>query len=301
MSSTRGLVTYAVLHHVLAAAAILSLGADDKSHSYLLGLAAFAFLTVIVRRGWQVAESPDMSPGRAQGFLFIPFFNYYWVFRSFAGLPAALTSRGEKLGVAGAKFGSGFALTCAILLCISHIVWLANVGNFLEGLLYTVYAGFAVVLVWQVISSIRSLEQKASDSPTMSPVAVSAIVLGPLVATFAAIPLVERMIESHQTAEVAMAGVASKGFDCRLGPHESNKFKEIGVAVSKIQVYAPGNRLLGQVFYVDAASLTVAQRRELDRIFGHSGERSGPNYYYRATRIDTDQENMKFKDWVASF
>lgn len=301
MSLSRGLITYAVLHHVLAASAILSMGAADKIYSHVLALAAFAFLSVIVRRGWQVAESPDMSPGKAQGFLFIPFFNYYWIFRAFPGVISALSARGEKSGVLAASRTSAFALTCAILFCLSHLAWLLDLSNVLEGLLYAVYAGFSVVVIWQVITSVKALEPSTSQFKTMSPVAVSAIVLGPIVVVLAAIPLLNSYFDNRQTAEVAMAGVAAKGYECRIVAAENYSLKEIGVAVWKVQVVAPGNRSLGQVFYVEAASVTVAQRAELDRFFGQVGERSGPNYYYKATRTDTDQQYARFKDWVASF
>ena len=73
MNSSKGLVAFAVLHHVLVAFAILLLGADTKVYSVILSVGAFGLLSIIVRRGWQVAADSAMSPGKAQGFLFIPF------------------------------------------------------------------------------------------------------------------------------------------------------------------------------------------------------------------------------------
>lgn len=48
----------------------------------LFGLAGLVYSCVILHRMWWIIQAPEqkVTPGRAVGFLFIPFFNLYWLF-----------------------------------------------------------------------------------------------------------------------------------------------------------------------------------------------------------------------------
>ena len=88
MKRTHGLVALAILHHVTIGLALLVLlgnclnPGSDATLAQALQLCAFGFFSVIVRRAWASIDggSEGMSPGKAQGFLWFPFFNFYWVF-----------------------------------------------------------------------------------------------------------------------------------------------------------------------------------------------------------------------------
>lgn len=51
-------------------------------------LIAGILLLIIIYRSWKVVQDgyASTTPGKAIGFLFIPFFNFYWLFKAFAGL-----------------------------------------------------------------------------------------------------------------------------------------------------------------------------------------------------------------------
>lgn len=63
------------------------------------------------------------SPGKAVGFLFIPFFNFYWGFVSYYGLCADLAK------ATGKPSGEGLGLTYAILNCLCFFVAIPFVGD----------------------------------------------------------------------------------------------------------------------------------------------------------------------------
>jgi hypothetical protein len=59
------------------------------------------------------------SPGRAVGFLFIPFFNFYWVFRAIPGLSASI-KRARRALAGGCAGGAGFGIGIAV--CVIGII-----------------------------------------------------------------------------------------------------------------------------------------------------------------------------------
>lgn len=294
---SQGLVAFAVLHHVLAAAAVLLLGSETKIYSVILSAGAFGFLSVIVRRGWQVAAAPEMSPGKAQGFLFIPFFNFYWIFRALPGLARALSRRAEQVAVPTAKRVSGFALTAAILFCIRGVTLFVDSINALDGLLCVIYLGFCVVFIWQVIGAVKALEKSSPASRPMGTVATSAIVLGPLAAMLAFVAAV-----SASSPDIHV--IEKKGYRIVFAAAEgavSYDLRQAGIVAQRITVLSPGSDRVGSVYAVPAEGLSEAQLADATRIFGMPGEKVRGIYYFKATRRDLRQEGMKFKDWVESF
>jgi hypothetical protein len=93
----------------------------------------FMIPTVLVQMIWlykawdAVPEScRSASPGQAVGFLFIPFFNYYWIFRAIAGLSASIR-RGLQAYEKGSTWGAGYGVGIAacVLVVIPYLGVLA--------------------------------------------------------------------------------------------------------------------------------------------------------------------------------
>ena len=61
-----------------------------------------------------------ISPGKAVGFLFIPFFNYYWIFVVFRGFAVEFN---KLYGSAGCRLSVGLATTLSILLVLNGLLW----------------------------------------------------------------------------------------------------------------------------------------------------------------------------------
>jgi hypothetical protein len=76
-----------------------------------LAILATVFGCILHYKLWDAlpAGSRITTPGKAVGFLFIPFFNLYWYFVSYAGLPTSIQK------ASGKPSASGLGLTFAIM------------------------------------------------------------------------------------------------------------------------------------------------------------------------------------------
>lgn len=81
-------------------------------------------------------EATDLTPGKAVGFMFIPFFNFVWVFILWSKIAEAVPNLCEKHGLPRPSIG---------------IVWLAPIGSLL-GLLDLAAPGLGLVLVIVFVS-----------------------------------------------------------------------------------------------------------------------------------------------------
>src|SRR5262249_1193601 len=54
----------------------------------LMELVSFIITCILIYKAWDLIQDgrPQTTPGKAVGFLFIPFFNLYWIFIAFRGL-----------------------------------------------------------------------------------------------------------------------------------------------------------------------------------------------------------------------
>jgi len=115
------------------------------------GLVASAALLVFLYRAWKAlpAEFRRTSPGKAVGFLFIPFFNMYWVFQAFWGLARDLNSAARRLN-GGVRVSEGVPLAACILMLVSAIPFVG---------LVTGMAVFILLLIfmWQLSWAVNSL------------------------------------------------------------------------------------------------------------------------------------------------
>jgi hypothetical protein len=103
---------------VLIGAGILFLVA-----AWAMWLAATIFGLIILYRGWSLVQplryndprdAQMPTPGKAIGFLFIPFFNLYWVFVAVPGLAEKLNRLAQQRGVVP-RVSHGLAMTHAVL------------------------------------------------------------------------------------------------------------------------------------------------------------------------------------------
>lgn len=86
---------------------------------YPIGLILYAIFTLIyLHRGWtllQILPGVRSTPGKAIGFLFIPFFNYYWIFVCYHGWAQDYNLLKEQSQVQGApEVPSGLFLAFCI-------------------------------------------------------------------------------------------------------------------------------------------------------------------------------------------
>ncbi|MBE6424928.1 MAG: zinc ribbon domain-containing protein [Planctomycetaceae bacterium] len=94
----------------------------------IFGTLAFVILGVIsyckfLYRCWRLIQDGHArtTPGKAVGFLFIPFFNIYWFFVAHYGLAIDLNSYARRYQIAVPRAPEGLVLTALILLFIPYL------------------------------------------------------------------------------------------------------------------------------------------------------------------------------------
>ncbi len=90
---------------------------------WALGIAAVVFACILLYRLWSLVERDGgpTTPGKAVGFLFIPFFNFYWIFVAFRGLGVELDRVGGPRGIPSMV---GIGTACSILAVCTCVPYL---------------------------------------------------------------------------------------------------------------------------------------------------------------------------------
>ena len=93
------------------------------------------------------------TPGKAVGFLFIPFFNFYWVFPSFVGLTTSI----EK--ATGKPSAQGLAVANAVLFILAFVIgWIPWVGVLFIIARFVVWLIFVRIVVKDVNAGILTVQ-----------------------------------------------------------------------------------------------------------------------------------------------
>ncbi len=319
MRRTHGLITLAILHHVTVGLALLLMLSQclnpgaDTTLTRVLQLSAFGFLSLIVRRGWASIDggAENLSPGKAQGFLWIPFFNFYWVFPAFVSLANQTNAKAAVENIPQGRITRGFGLVIAILFSVTTLTELL-ISRYaplcwLHFILYATYVGFAVTYVWQLRRSAEAFDERSApavrEPAKMPTVGVAGIIYGCACAILVCLALVENLSMSPEVIEQRLKakGYAVTISDARLelGDHEKMKgvisFDDIKVlSVSK------AGQVVGYLFYAtvrdsNAAEL-VAQR------FKTKALRAGNKVLFQAVLEGLPaRSDMDIKEWLASF
>jgi hypothetical protein len=130
----------------------------------LMGLAAVVFAAVmwlvLLHKGWRVIqdESARTTPGRAVGFLFIPFFNFYWIFQAVWGWAQDYNTYVEARGYSIPRMPEGLGLAISILAVVSII---PGIGT-LIGL-----ANFVLIILFmnKMVDGVNRLTRAAQLTP----------------------------------------------------------------------------------------------------------------------------------------
>lgn len=92
------------------------------------------FSMILHYKCWQALPSQfaRTTPGKAVGMLFVPFYNFYWVFPSVVGLAQDYRAWAAKTGTSGVKnyYGIGLALS-VLFICQWVLIWIPILGGLL--------------------------------------------------------------------------------------------------------------------------------------------------------------------------
>lgn len=94
-------------------------------------IVAVVFQMILLYRMWELIQDGQArtTPGKAIGFLFIPLFNFYWVFVAIYGLACDMNAHAARAGVPAPRASEGLGLAVAILyICTCSLSWVPFVG-----------------------------------------------------------------------------------------------------------------------------------------------------------------------------
>lgn len=104
-----------------------------KTEAFLVSLVyvpalivAVVFWCILLHRQWSLLQGHGarITPGKAVGFGFIPFYCFYWWFVSYAGLATDTNRHLTELGVDGRRMSFGLAVTDCVLAILSCTIGL---------------------------------------------------------------------------------------------------------------------------------------------------------------------------------
>ncbi len=89
-------------------------------------IAAIVLCNILLFKAWNQIQDgyQRTSAGKAVGFCFIPFFNFYWIFVAFYGLAQDLNAYARRYQIPAPPVSEGLALTYCILVVCSIIPYL---------------------------------------------------------------------------------------------------------------------------------------------------------------------------------
>ncbi len=120
---------------------------------------------------WRILPShfAMLQPNQAVGFLFIPFFNCYWVFRSYVGITKGLNAVADSEEIPGMRANTHLAWAAALFMAISFLVSFASsVYSYLE--FFELFFALISFVLWllMVLEQRRMVEHLAAHNAPLN-------------------------------------------------------------------------------------------------------------------------------------
>lgn len=141
-----GLYLAFILGGAIAAGVFTGIVVANLSHmdealpfTWMPSILSGIFLMILLHKAWasiQDGQTP-VSPGAAIGFMFVPFYNLYWIFVAFGSWGKHYNAYLERNGVNAPRMSEGLFITCAIMcfIPIANVVGLILlILKFCEGI-----------------------------------------------------------------------------------------------------------------------------------------------------------------------
>lgn len=101
-------------------------------------------------------EQARTTPGKAIGFLFIPFFNVYWIFQVWGGFPRDYNNYVDRRGLAVPHLSSGIFTTYPVLILLTAIPFLGMVVALVNVFLF-------VAIISKTCDAVNALAEQTSE------------------------------------------------------------------------------------------------------------------------------------------
>lgn len=117
----------------------------------VLGTIAFA---MTLHALWKTIQPPPRavgvegiartSPAKAVGFLFIPLFNFYWIFQAWVGLATDTNRTLEARGIAAVPVSRGLAITVCVISVLSIVPVVGVLGSLVNLVAFPIFLAGAI-------------------------------------------------------------------------------------------------------------------------------------------------------------
>lgn len=130
--------------------------------SIMATIYAVIVLATLIHRMWVAIQPgrPRTTPGQAVGFLFIPFFNFYWIFQAYWGWAQDYNRYVGSQSIPAPRMNENIALTLSILAVCSVIPYVGIV----IGLVNLVFIGLFFSQVCDALSALATHQQAQARS-----------------------------------------------------------------------------------------------------------------------------------------
>ena len=134
----------------------------------LVGLVVLVYGAImwlrLVYKSWKAVQDGHArtTPGKAVGFLFIPFYNFYWIFQAFWGFAKDCNKYIERHNSPAPKLPEGLFLAFSILSLVGgipYVGWLAQIPNF-------VILIIMVIMICDTVNSLPAPSAEAAATPS---------------------------------------------------------------------------------------------------------------------------------------
>ncbi len=128
---------------------------------FFVGITAIVFSCILHHKCWSAIpeEFRATSPGKAVGFLFIPFFNFYWAFISWPTLARGLDDWQRSLGITNITNVYGLAVTYAIMFVLGCTLgWIPGFASFI----YLFDLIIFILLYSKIVNTINRIRQHSA-------------------------------------------------------------------------------------------------------------------------------------------
>lgn len=122
----------------------------------------------ILYRAWTAIQDEHVrtTPGRAVGFLSIPFFNFYWLFIGFGGLAGTYNAFTARHRIPVRRLSEGLFYTYCVLALLDIVIkWIPIIGS-----IYGIIAGvMLLVVLWSITNRVNELHATMSGGQMAAP------------------------------------------------------------------------------------------------------------------------------------
>ena len=126
---------------------------------FVLGLFAGIVALVMWYKAWEAIqdEHSRTTPGKAVGFLFIPFFNLYWIFQAFWGFAKDFNSYLGRRAISISQLPEGLFLAYCIMLLVAMVMQFIPIVGSVVGFVNWI---ILILIVNAVCDGVNGLPEK---------------------------------------------------------------------------------------------------------------------------------------------